>query len=51
MSEMIYRTDELDISDVLYLYKVACTLKCSAKKLKTTVQFNIDAPIVLINSL
>ena len=33
MSEMIYRTDELDISDVLYLYKVACILKCSAKKL------------------
>ena len=33
MSEMIYRKDELDISDVLYLYRVACTPKCSAKKL------------------
>lgn len=33
MREMIYRTDELDISDVLYLYKVASILKCAAKKL------------------
>lgn len=34
MSEMIYRTDELDISDVLYLYKAACTLNAQQKNFR-----------------